>query len=129
LGKVTDDETIKEIKMQWESLWRERFDDKVKAEGIANADYSLLFVERGTVLFATRNFRPLDFKDIVEKNRVPDTQRATQPDPMMGGWGKFIRTTIVGHVSSRMMRRMTHFPTPQRQRQQLKKGGRGWLHR
>jgi hypothetical protein len=36
-------------------LWKERFDDKVRAEGVANRDYSSLFVEKGTVIFATRN--------------------------------------------------------------------------
>jgi hypothetical protein len=129
LKSSVDDDAVKEIKMQWKSLWQERFDDKVKAEGIANNDYSLLFVERGTVLFATRNFRPLDLKDILERNRLADAQRIVPPSPTVGGWSKFIRTLITGQVRSTRERRAIHYSIPERQRQQLKKGGRGWLHK
>jgi hypothetical protein len=39
----------------------ERFDDKTKAEGVSVANYSSLKVERGTVIHATRDFKPLNF--------------------------------------------------------------------
>ena len=58
-------EIINELKAQYKTLWWERIDDKVRAEGIANRDYSMLFVEKGTVIFATRDFKPLNFKEIL----------------------------------------------------------------
>jgi hypothetical protein len=61
-------EKVEELRVEWERLWRERFDDRVRAEGVANQDYSSLFVERGTVIFATRNFRPLTFRGILEEH-------------------------------------------------------------
>jgi len=128
MGIALNDEAVKEIKMQWERLWQERIDDKVKAEGIANMDYSLLFVERGTVVFATRNFKQLDFRDILEQHRVIDVDRIVPPDPSIGGWGKFIRTAIVGQRVPRRIKRAQQYAAPEKRKQQLKKGGRGWLH-
>ena len=34
------------LKSQWKDMWQERIDDKVRAEGIADKDYSMLFVEQ-----------------------------------------------------------------------------------
>lgn len=129
MGDLTGDGVLAEVKSQWNSLWRERFDDKVRAEGIANADYPLLFVDRGTILFATRRFKPPDLRDILEKNKIGDAHRIIQPSPAVGGWGKFIRTVVTSQISQRRMRRAAEYSGPQKQRQQMKKGGRGWLHR
>ena len=35
---------VEELKRQWRLLWRERIDDKVRAEGISSKDFELLFV-------------------------------------------------------------------------------------
>ena len=53
--------TMDELKTRWKMLWRERIDDKIRAEGIAKQDYSKLFVARGLVVIATRNYKPMDF--------------------------------------------------------------------
>jgi hypothetical protein len=45
---LNEKEAVEEIKVQWKSLWHERVDDKVRAEGIANGDYTKLYVEKGT---------------------------------------------------------------------------------
>ena len=79
-------EMIEEIKAEWKRMWWERIDDKVKAEGIANEDFSLLFIEQGTVVFATRSFRPPDLREIIEQHRIPDADRVVPPNPAVGGW-------------------------------------------
>ena len=61
-------EFIDQFKDEWRSMWRNRLDDKVRAEGIADKDYSLLSVDRGTVIIATRKFKLLDFKEILQQH-------------------------------------------------------------
>jgi len=48
------DEFRRKLKNEWKLIWTERFDDRLKAEGIAVRDYPLLFTDRGFVLFASR---------------------------------------------------------------------------
>jgi len=124
-------ELVEELKKEWRSLWRERIDDKVRAEGIADKDYGMLFVERGTVIFATRKFKMLSFREILQLHGVIDVDRAVGPHPSVGGWGKFIRTVIAPQRSSRLgrIKRARRYFEGEKQKQQLKKGGRGWLHR
>jgi hypothetical protein len=122
------EEKVKELKAEWKRLWRERIDDKVRAEGVANNDFSMLFVDKGTVIFATRNFKMLSFREILELQGVINVERFVPPDPSVGGWGKFIRTTITSQKRSERARRVRQFLESEKQRQQLKKGGRGWLH-
>ncbi|MDH5462463.1 MAG: hypothetical protein OEX09_09630, partial [Candidatus Bathyarchaeota archaeon] len=54
-------EFVQELKQRWRILWRHRIDDKVRAEGIASKDYDLLFVDRGTVIVATKDYKPPKF--------------------------------------------------------------------
>ena len=121
-------EIVEELKEQWKRLWRERVDDKVRAEGIANTDFSMLFVEKGTVIFATRNFKMLSFKEIVGLHKLADADRIIPPSPQVGGWRKFIRTVIASQKPSSRVRQARRYLDDKKQRQQLKKGGRGWLH-
>ena len=119
-------EFVDELRGQWKLLWRDRIDDRVRAEGIANEDYSKLFVERGTVIVATRDYRPPDFVDILKQHISSDAEKLVPPSPAVGGWGKFMRTAL------RKQRGPTRRPAPpkpdRRKGQQPKKGGRGWLH-
>jgi hypothetical protein len=121
-------EIVEELKEQWKKLWGERIDDKVRAEGIANEDFSKLFVDKGEVIFATRNFKPLDFKEILELHKLHDVDRFVPPPQSVGGWGKFIRTVIASQKAPRRTRRPNPDLDRKKERQQLKKGGRGWLH-
>src|SRR5208337_4666412 len=68
-------ERVEELRVEWKRLWRERLDDRVKAEGIANEDYPSLFVEKGTVILATRSFKLLTFKGVLEEHGVTDVYR------------------------------------------------------
>ncbi len=121
-------EFVQELKQSWSILWRHRIDDRVRAEGIASKDYDLLFVDRGTVIVATKDYKPPNFGQILERHaedKLPD--RAVAPNPAVGGWGKFIRDVV------RKQERFTKCgrpipPKPKKERQQPKKGGKGWLH-
>ncbi|MEM2779695.1 MAG: hypothetical protein QW791_02320 [Candidatus Bathyarchaeia archaeon] len=121
-------EFVEELKKEWRILWRERIDDKVRAEAIANRDYSLLFVERGTVIFATKRFKLLSFKEILQMHGILDAERFVPPNPAVGGWGKFIRTVIANQQCPKRKKRAQQYMEGEKGRQQLKKGGRGWLH-
>jgi len=117
---------IDEFRDQWKSMWRNRVDDKLRAEGIADKDYSLLFVDRGTVIIATRKFRLLDFYELLRQHKLL-TGSEIPPTPSVGGWKKFIRTTLAPQSLTRRGKPMP----PKHEKcktQQLKKGGRGWLH-
>ena len=121
-------EFVQELKQRWSILWRHRIDDKVRAEGIASKDYDLLFVDRGTVIVATKDYRPPNFGQILERHaedKLPDSVVA--PNPAVGGWGKFIRDVI--SKQERLMKSGRPIPPkPKKEKQQLKKGGKGWLH-
>ena len=71
---------VDELRNDWKGLWQNRIDDKVRAEGIAKQDYSKLFVERGTVIMATRDYKPLEFFDIVQQHLSFDADKAIPPN-------------------------------------------------
>ena len=121
-------ELLGELRRQWATLWRERIDDKVRAEGIANRDYDELFVERGLVIVATRNFKPLSLAEVLQKHKSHHMDNITPPAPSAGGWGKFMRDVL--SRQKRFTRRVRPVPPePKRdEKQQRKKNGRGWLH-
>jgi len=119
-------EFVNDLRTEWKSLWQNRIDDKVRAEGIAKQDYSKLLIEQGTVIQATRDYKHLEFFDIVENYFGCDTSKAGPPNPTVGGWGKFVRNNIKKQ-KSRAKRYAPPKPTPKKGQQQ-KKGGRGWLH-
>lgn len=125
---LTEKEMIQELKTEWKKLWQERFDDRLRAEGIAVTDYSSLFVDRGTIIHATRDFKALNFKEILERHQLENAERFVQPNPQVGGWNKFIKTEITNQKPQRNKRAASYCPE-KKEVQQPKKGGRGWLHR
>jgi hypothetical protein len=115
------------LKEEWVRMWKERFDDKVKAEGIVVKDYPLLFVDRGIVIFASRDAKTPSFSEVV--SYWASKGMVYSPDPVEGGWGKFIRTTLKDPRNSRARALAEICEEPRVIRQQLKKSGRGWLHK
>jgi len=117
---------VEELRRQWKLLWRERIDDKIRAEGIADKDFELLFVDRGTVIVATRCYRQLDFKEILKEYEAPYEVRVKQEQPpqSVGGWRKFAKKEII----SKGKRERPKIPKKKAKEQQMRKGGRGWLH-
>jgi len=118
---------VDDVRKEWGQLWSNRIDDKVRAEGVANRDYLLLFVERGTVIVATRDFKPLDFKEILRTHKVWNAEQIVPPHPSMGGWGKFARTMLNKQRRARKWQGSVSCRT-RKENLQPKKGGRGWLH-
>ena len=124
---LSQKELIEELKTYWKRLWQERVDDKVRAEGIAADEYVKLFVEKGTVIHATRNYKALSFREILEQNQVANADRFIPPPCQVGGWTRFIRVNIAGQRFRRSTRASVYCED-KREKQQPKKGGRGWLH-
>jgi len=126
---LSQKEMVESLRVQWKKLWQERVDDRVRAEGVATADYYDLFVDKGTIIHATRNFKALNFREILEQHQVPNADRFIPPDPQVGGWTKFVRVNI-RNQNPRSKRRITLYcDESKREKQQPKKGGRGWLHK
>jgi hypothetical protein len=121
-------EFVDELKVEWKRLWTERLDDKVRAEGIAVDDYSSLFIDKGTIIHATRDFKVLNFKDILEQHEVENAERYIPPNPSVGGWNKFVKDNIKKQPSKR---KITYelIVKEKKDKQQQKKNGRGWLHK
>ena len=125
---VSQKAVVEELKTQWKRLWRERLDDKVRAEGVATNDYSSLFVEKGTIIRATKNYKPLDFREIIEQHQITNPDRYISPDPIVGGLTKFIKTNI-SNKSSQKNERKNFYSIKKNKKQQPKSSGRGWLHK
>jgi hypothetical protein len=120
------DEFRRRLKEEWKLLWSERFDDRVRAEGVAARDYPLVLADRGHVIFATREAKAPSFNDVIEHWRVQG--KVYSPEPSVGGWGKFIRTELK-KVTHTRARAAAQSEPRHGDGQQLKKGGRGWLHK
>ena len=116
-----------ELKTEWKKLWEERVDDKIRAEGVAKNDYSMLNVDRGTIIHATRDYKALDFKDILQRHEVENVERFIPPAPHVGGWNRFIKENI--YRKPAVSKRVLAYQREITVKQQSKKGGRGWLHK
>lgn len=119
---------VDELKTEWKKLWEERVDDKIRAEGIAKNDYSMLYVDRGTIIHATRDYKALNFKDILGQYKVENAERYLAPSSTVGGWNKFIKSQITKPTQGRK-KRADLYRQEKIEKQQAKKGGRGWLHK
>ena len=129
-GLVDARELVTGLREEWRLMWRHRVDDRVRAEGIADKTYERLFVDRGLILVATRDFKPPEFQDILEKHLSPEMAESINPSPARGGVRKFIREYIAVQTrpgSRRKEETRAELENMKRQ-QQLKHGGRGWLH-
>ena len=118
---------VEELKVEWKLLWSERFDDKTKAEGVSIANYSSLKVDRGTVIHATRDFKPLNFREVLEQHQIEEPERFIQPNVNTGGWSRFIKTKITIDTHKSKSDGLS-YPSKKNAGQQPKKSGRGWLH-
>lgn len=115
------------LKEEWGLLWTERFDDWVRAEGVSVRDYPLLSMSRGDVIFATRDAKAPSFSQIMEA--YASQGLVYSPDPDVGGWGKFVRAELNKVTHSRARTYVNGQSKCEKEGQQLKKGGRGWLHK
>jgi hypothetical protein len=111
-----------EVKKEWASLWKNKYKDEKKAEGISTKDYHWLSVEQGQVIYASRECNSLDYEDILEKNLGKSFQAKFNPHPETGGWRKFAKKEFSRKVPKREKPKIK-FDLNQQQR----KHGRGWL--
>ena len=127
-GKTREekDEFRRRLKEEWGCLWRERFDDKFRAEGISFRDYPLLFMGRGFVVFASRDARTPNFSDIV--SFWASQGCIYSPKPSDGGWGKFMRAEMKKLGKSRAEMFKYNQSRQDDGKKQRKQGGKGWLH-
>jgi hypothetical protein len=112
---------VDELKMEWKRLWQERVDDKVRAEGIAIHDYSMLYIDRGTIIHATRDYKALNFKDILQQHEIENAQRYIPPSQAVGGWNKFIKIEIINQKPHKKKRAQL-YQKEKTEKQQFKKG-------
>jgi hypothetical protein len=129
VASTTSRQTADLLKREWKKLWQEKFEDKFRAEGIASRDFSALFVEKGTVIIAARDFKPLSFQEILERYRFSDISQFIPTDPSVGGWKKFVQKNITSQRPHGRRERANSSTERHEDRQQLKKSGHGWLHK
>jgi hypothetical protein len=129
-NNLVDDqkELVDELKTEWKKLWKEKFDDKIRAEGVAVNDYSMLYVDRGTIIQGTRDYKALDFKEILKQSQIKNVEKYIPPSPSIGGWNKFVKTQITNQSQNRKKRSEVYLAEKAEQKKQPKKSGRGWLH-
>jgi hypothetical protein len=120
------DEFIAKLKEEWACLWRERFDDKTRGEGVSIRDYEFVFMSYGDIIFASRGAKTASFSEVVEY--WGSQGFVYSPDPAVGGWGKFIRTELNRQAHSRAIEFKKSHGEKSKYDWQLKKGGKGWLH-
>lgn len=120
---------VESIKTEWKLMWNERYNDKIKAEGVSAQNYNLLKVDRGTIIHATRDFKPLNLKEVLEQNKIETPDRYIPPSPQIGGWNKFVKTKITNQTNNKRKHRSLEYAPKKASTGQSKKGGRGWLHK
>ncbi len=126
-NEAVEDVKVEAVKAEWKQLWRCKVDDKVRAEGVAAQHFSLLFVEQGTVVAATRDFKPLDLKEILRAHEFENVDRIIGPHLSEGGWTKFAKTVLNKQSRARNVP-CSEVRSDRVKGMQQKKGGRGWLH-
>jgi hypothetical protein len=121
---------IEDLRREWRAMWEERLDDRMRAESVAAKDYPELSVQKGLIIMATRDFRPLDFNDVISQYlHKQDIQIHVPPNPEVGGWGRFAREVLATQNHRRNRRATLDDIEPHNAKTRLrKKGGRGWLH-
>jgi len=104
--------------------------DRVRAEGVSVNDYAILDIEKGTIIHATKDFKILNLKQILEKYLIENPERYVQPDVHVGGWNKFIKTEINSKAKrgSRAAAYVAEKSAAKKSSNQQSKK-RGWLHK
>lgn len=85
-------------------------------------------MERGTIIHASRDYKPLNFKEILEEHKIENPDNYIAPNVNVGGWTKFVKTEITAKKPDNKKRQREYVPE-KKVAQQPKKGGRGWLHK
>lgn len=89
-------ETRHWLKLEWKDLWINKYEDDVKGEGVSLKDYTLIEVDRGEIIYATRDYKRRSFRDILEKYLDKEEVERVDIDPQTGGWKKFAKENFPG---------------------------------
>jgi hypothetical protein len=119
-------EVRRELKTEWARLWQTKYDDQVRAEDVSQREFERLFVDKGEIIYATRDYKPLSFRDILERHIGSETADKVFPDAAVGGWRKFVKEHL---QSPRPAGGRERPEVGVDLRQQQRKGGHGWLNR
>jgi len=119
-------ELRRELKVEWADLWREKYDDEVRAEDVSQREFEKLFVDRGEIIYATRDYKPLSFREIVDHHLGSEMAEKVSPDPAVGGWRKFISEHL---PKSKRMNKRERPGVKSDLTQHQRKGGNGWLNK
>jgi len=111
------------LKIEWADLWKSKFDDEIIAEGVSVRDYSLLYVDKGEIIQANRDYRPPNFREILERHLGAETTERVDIDPNIGGWKRFAREQLPRR-EKKTARESPKIPFDTNQQQ--RKGGSGW---
>ena len=123
---LTSKEKVDELRILRKQLWQERVDDRQRAEGVATKNYSALFVDAGTIIHATRDFKGPDFKEILKRHKISNADKYVPLNPQVGGWTKFIKVNISNHKNGKSA--CVSFCIENAKCKKRSKSGRGWLH-
>lgn len=119
-------ELRKALKIDWAKLWKTKREDEIKAEAISVEDFDRLFVDRGEIIHATRDYRPLSFREILEKHVGPEDASRVDIDPNVGGWRKFAKRNF---PAKRKMNKRERPRVKVDLTQHQRKAGKGWLNK
>jgi hypothetical protein len=112
----------KDLKNEWNTLWKNKYDDERAAEGVSIENYSMLDVDQGQVIYATRSCKQIIFEDILEQRLGSNYADKIIPTPEVGGWKKFARNNL---PRSKSRRDKPEIKADLNQHQ--RKHGKGWL--
>ncbi len=124
--RVERDNFLTDVRSEWCSMWKDRFDDKTRAESVAINKYPLIMVDHGQIVSATRDAKTPTYREIVDYWTAKG--KAYSPPPTLGGWRKFAREKLRKAREQEMTDRKNRKRAGGSQ-QPSKKGGRGWLHK
>ena len=110
-------------------MWHERINDPQQAEKIANNTYSSLFIEKGTIIHASRDFKIPSLREIMQLNQIENSDRYISLDPKVGGWTKFAKKYITPQKRNKKNLKPTDQKHINKKYSPQKKSRRGWIHK
>ena len=115
------------LKVEWADLWESKLDDRVRAEDVSVKEYTMLFVESGEIVRATRDFKPLSFTEVFERHVGKEKAEGLVVDPQVGGWRKFARENFPAKGKIKITTTRKRPKVKVDLSQQQRKHGAGWL--
>lgn len=128
IKKQSEREMVEDLKDQWKKLWVKKIDDPIRGETIADDNFVKLFIEKGTVIHATRDFKPVSFNEVLRLHKIQSCERYFQINPEIGGWKKFSKD-FINKQKEIKRKNPLRISKLSMQEKQLKKSGRGWLNK